>query len=137
MTQKQESILDKKLTLTEAQEQGIAPWKEPILETDQLEIYEDAFPVSEGHVLIVPKTYTLEHLTFCMRYAVGMGQLNVDTPGNGITGYNVGINMGESAGQTVMYPHVHLIFRRDGDTPDPTGGVRNVIAGKGNYKNEN
>ena len=51
-----------------------------------------------------------------------------------ITGYNIGLNMGESAGQTCMYPHVHLIPRKDGDCEDPTGGVRNVIPGKGNYK---
>ena len=51
-----------------------------------------------------------------------------------ITGYNIGINMGQSAGQTCMYPHVHLIPRKDGDTEDPVGGVRNVIPGKGNYK---
>ena len=42
--------------------------------------------------------------------------------------------MGESAGQTCMYPHVHLIPRKDGDCEDPVGGVRNVIPGKGNYK---
>jgi len=63
-----------------------------------------------------------------------MGQQNVQSLTNNITGYNVGINVGKSAGQTCMYPHVHLIFRRDGDIEDPTGGVRNVIPEKGNYK---
>jgi diadenosine tetraphosphate (Ap4A) HIT family hydrolase len=48
--------------------------------------------------------------------------------------FNVGLNMGTAAGQTVMYPHVHLIPRRTGDVEDPIGGVRNVIPGKGNYK---
>ena len=49
---------------------------------------------------------------------------------------NVGMNIGTDAGQTVMYPHVHMIPRRKGDCEDPTGGVRNVIPGKGNYKND-
>jgi len=48
--------------------------------------------------------------------------------------YNVGMNCGESAGQTVMYPHIHLIPRRTGDCADPVGGVRGVIHGQANYK---
>ena len=49
------------------------------------------------------------------------------------SGYNVGINVGKDAGQTVMHVHVHLIPRYPGDTADPTGGVRNVIPGQGQY----
>jgi diadenosine tetraphosphate (Ap4A) HIT family hydrolase len=62
-----------------------------------------------------------------------MGTQNVDTANNNITGYNIGLNIGTSAGQTVMYPHVHLIFRRDGDMEDPKGGVRGVIPSKQKY----
>jgi diadenosine tetraphosphate (Ap4A) HIT family hydrolase len=51
-------------------------------------------------------------------------------------GFNIGINWGEAAGQTVMYPHVHLIPRFVGDMADPRGGVRHVIPAKGNYKNK-
>jgi diadenosine tetraphosphate (Ap4A) HIT family hydrolase len=50
-----------------------------------------------------------------------------------ITGFNVGINSGESAGQTIFHAHIHLIPRRDGDTPNPRGGVRGVIPGKMEY----
>jgi diadenosine tetraphosphate (Ap4A) HIT family hydrolase len=50
-----------------------------------------------------------------------------------ITGFNVGMNCGESAGQTIFHAHIHLIPRRDGDTPDPTGGVRGVIPDKMSY----
>jgi diadenosine tetraphosphate (Ap4A) HIT family hydrolase len=48
--------------------------------------------------------------------------------------FNIGINMGAAAGQTVMYPHVHLIPRRTGDVADPVGGVRATIPGQANYK---
>ena len=61
-----------------------------------------------------------------------MGNDNIKS-NNNITGYNVGINMGKSAGQTCMYPHVHLIFRRDGDMIDPAGGIRGVIPEKQKY----
>jgi diadenosine tetraphosphate (Ap4A) HIT family hydrolase len=49
-------------------------------------------------------------------------------------GYNVGMNQGETAGQTVMYPHVHMILRRAGDCADPVGGVRGVVPGQANYR---
>jgi len=48
-------------------------------------------------------------------------------------GYNVGFNAGEAAGQTVFHLHVHVIPRYAGDTPEPRGGVRGVIPGKGAY----
>ena len=50
-----------------------------------------------------------------------------------VTGFNVGINAGASAGQTVFHVHVHLIPRRDGDVVDPRGGVRGVIPSKQEY----
>ena len=50
-----------------------------------------------------------------------------------ITGFNIGMNSGESAGQTVMHAHIHLIPRRRGDTPNPRGGVRGVIPEKMSY----
>jgi ATP adenylyltransferase len=50
-----------------------------------------------------------------------------------VTGFNVGMNTGESAGQTIFHCHIHLIPRRDGDTPNPRGGVRGVIPEKMNY----
>ena len=52
---------------------------------------------------------------------------------NMVTGFNVGINAGASAGQTVFHVHVHLIPRRDGDVADPRGGVRGVIPSKQGY----
>jgi diadenosine tetraphosphate (Ap4A) HIT family hydrolase len=50
-----------------------------------------------------------------------------------VVGFNIGMNAGQAAGQTVMHCHVHLIPRRHGDVTDPTGGVRHVIPGRGTY----
>lgn len=98
----------------------------------------DAFPVSEGHVLVVPRQHLarLEELDpggwaglFELVHRVSRelaGQLGVD-------GVNIGINSGGAAGQTVGHAHVHIIPRRLGDVPDPRGGVRNVIPSRAAY----
>jgi ATP adenylyltransferase len=121
-------------TLEVAKAEGRAPWTNEVYDTRDFVVYEDAYPVTEGHTLVVPKKNTNEDILKCFKFALEMGKMNVETENNFITGYNIGLNTGTSAGQTCMYPHVHLIFRRDGDTEDPVGGVRNVIPGKGNYK---
>mgnify|MGYP000314091236 CR=1 FL=1 len=118
-----------------AQQEGRAPWTDIEIDTRDFVVYNDMYPVTEGHTLVVPRLNTEECILKCFNFAQAMGNGNVLTDSNNITGYNIGLNMGESAGQTCMYPHVHLIFRRDGDTDEPIGGVRNVIPGKGNYKN--
>lgn len=120
-------------TLEQAQQEGRAPWTEVELDTRDFVVYNDKFPVTEGHTLVVPKVNHEDNLLKCFKFAVSMGEQNVSSLANNITGYNVGINMGQSAGQTCMYPHVHLIFRRDGDTEDPKGGVRGVIPAKQKY----
>jgi diadenosine tetraphosphate (Ap4A) HIT family hydrolase len=51
-----------------------------------------------------------------------------------IDGFNIGMNCGETAGQTIFHCHVHLIPRRKGDVENPRGGVRHIIAGKGYYE---
>ena len=48
-------------------------------------------------------------------------------------GFNIGVNNGEDAGQTVFHAHIHVIPRYKGDVPNPRGGVRNIIPGKGDY----
>ena len=120
-------------TLEKAQEDGRAPWTNVELNTRDFIVYNDIYPVTEGHTLVVPKENSVDCLMRCFKFATEMGNQNVQSLANNITGYNVGINMGESAGQTCMYPHVHLIFRRDGDVEDPKGGVRGVIPLKQKY----
>ena len=98
----------------------------------------DAFPVSPGHTLIIPRrlvatwfdaTTDEQHALLALANVVKAGldaELSPD-------GYNIGINVGAAAGQTVMHLHMHVIPRYHGDMPDPRGGVRHVIPGKGNY----
>ena len=120
-------------TLIKAQADGRAPWTNVTIDTKDYIVYEDIYPVTPGHTLVVPKENTQENILKCFRFAMEMGTMNVEADTNPITGFNVGINMGESAGQTCMYPHVHLIFRRDGDMENPAGGVRGVIPEKQKY----
>ncbi len=113
-------------------ESSNTPWKDPIQEDFHVAIYRDGFPVSHGHLLFVPKYDTPELVqeAFYDAYKYGLALVKSGQ----IDGFNLGMNYGKSAGQTVMYPHIHLIPRYEGDVKDPTGGVRNVIPGKGNYK---
>ena len=99
----------------------------------------DGFPVTKLHTLVIPKRHVATYFemgqaeinacTQLLQYAKGDSQFQDKT----ITGFNIGINNGESAGQTVFHCHIHLIPRRAGDVENPRGGVRHVITGKGNY----
>jgi diadenosine tetraphosphate (Ap4A) HIT family hydrolase len=119
-------------TLEQAQKDGRAPWTTIQLDTRDFVVFKDGFPVTEGHTLVVPKVNTQQEVLKCFKFALAMGEENV-AAANNITGYNIGLNTGESAGQTCMYPHVHLIFRRDGDCTNPKGGIRHCVPGKGDY----
>ena len=83
-------------------------------------------------MLFVPKYAADGVIEDCFADALALGKEKVAL--GEWDGFNIGINWGKAAGQTVQYPHVHLIPRRKGDVKDPTGGVRNTIPGKGNYK---
>ena len=121
-------------TLLTAQKEGRAPWDDIEIDTREYTVFRDKYPVTSGHLLVVPKENNLASVLKCFQFAIATGEANVVSANTDITGFNIGMNMGESAGQTCMYPHVHLIFRRDEDMKNPTGGVRNVIPEKGNYK---
>jgi diadenosine tetraphosphate (Ap4A) HIT family hydrolase len=98
----------------------------------------DGFPVSAGHTLIVPRRLVAgwfeatreEQVAMLELLEVVKAQLDAELRPDG---YNIGINAGAAAGQTVMHLHMHLIPRFNGDVPDPRGGIRHVIPGKGNY----
>jgi diadenosine tetraphosphate (Ap4A) HIT family hydrolase len=99
---------------------------------------EDGFPVSLGHSLVIPKAHvptlfdlSKEGYTACFNLARVVRDLlfNKYTP----DGFNIGTNCGESAGQTITHAHLHVIPRYTGDVPNPRGGIRHVIPGKGYY----
>ena len=98
----------------------------------------DDFPVSDGHMLLIPKRHVANYFDMTDAEKQAMTQLLDEArklldaekrPG----GYNVGINCGPVAGQSVMHVHMHLIPRYEGDVEDPRGGVRGVIPAKQKY----
>ena len=121
-------------TLKEAQDQGIAPWDDLTVDLDSVKVFADRYPVTVGHRLFVPKLNDQDNIVECFRQAYKYGDALVRN--GGCDSFNVGMNIGTSAGQTVMYPHVHCIPRRQGDCADPVGGVRGVIPGQANYRTE-
>lgn len=97
---------------------------EPMWENDRYAIWPDKFPVTEGHLLFIPKVNDLEHITETYGNAFKYGQDRVDS--GEWHGFNIGQNIGIAAGQTILWPHVHLIPRFDKDSEEK-GGVRRSI----------
>jgi diadenosine tetraphosphate (Ap4A) HIT family hydrolase len=108
------------------------PWDTIVRDDFHVAVYLDKYPCTPGHLLFVPKYNTLGVLNDAFKDAIQHGKTMVAL--KQWDGFNIGLNYGESAGQTVQWPHIHLIPRRKGDVEDPIGGVRNTIPGKGNYK---
>ncbi len=114
------------------------PESDIILETALAYAVFDKFPVSEGHALIIPKRHIANYfnLHFNEQFAC---QLIINRLKNIIDkqfkpdGYNIGVNIGRTAGQSINHVHIHLIPRYKGDVENPLGGVRNVIANKADY----
>jgi diadenosine tetraphosphate (Ap4A) HIT family hydrolase len=119
----------------ETLEESGAPWDNLVSEDFHVAIFLDKYPCTPGHLLFVPKYNSLGVLKDAFEEAVDWGKAKVEA--GEWDGYNVGLNMGEAAGQTVNWPHIHLIPRRKGDVEDSVGGVRNTIPGKGNYRSPN
>ena len=112
---------------------------EKVAENNSVFAMKDNYPVSEGHLLIIPYRHTENFFSMTeVERSNAMELIRVlknqlEESDSSITGFNIGMNSGESAGQTVMHSHIHLIPRRDGDTRNPRGGVRGVILGKMDY----
>ena len=123
----------KKIIITQPhhKEDSKAPWDDLVEEDFHVAVYRDRYPVTEGHLLYMPKYNSVAILIEAMENAVLYGTTKVEE--GEWDGFNVGLNVGTAAGQTVDWPHVHLIPRRNGDMEDPRGGVRHVIPEKGNY----
>jgi len=98
----------------------------------------DRYPVSDGHLLIVTNRHFADWFEAseaeqrAVIHALDRGR-NIIRDRHSTDGFNIGINVGEAAGQTIRHLHVHLNPRLDGDVLDPRGGVRHVIPSRGNY----
>ncbi|WP_368430519.1 HIT family protein [uncultured Parasutterella sp.] len=98
----------------------------------------DGFPVNPGHTLIIPKRHVASYFDLTEDEVQAMHELlrqmkvrieNEFHP----DGFNIGVNVGEAAGQSVFHVHMHLIPRFKGDIENPRGGVRGVIPAKRSY----
>jgi diadenosine tetraphosphate (Ap4A) HIT family hydrolase len=99
----------------------------------------DGSPVTLLHTLIIPKRHVSGW------FDLGTSEMKAYTDlllwtkdaireeDASVAGFNIGVNIGEAAGQTIFHCHIHLIPRRHGDVGNPRGGVRHVIPGKGDY----
>ncbi len=112
--------------------------KDILFENDSVFVIKDLYPVTKGHVLIVTKRHITDYFLTTKKEVLDIDQAirfmkksltNEYNP----DGFNIGVNNGEAAGQTIMHLHIHLIPRYKGDMIDPTGGVRGVIPGKQKY----
>jgi diadenosine tetraphosphate (Ap4A) HIT family hydrolase len=112
--------------------------RELILESATAYAIFDKFPVNNGHTLIIPKKHCSDYFELSFKEQAAcwymlnkakeilIQKFNPD-------GFNIGVNINESAGQTVPHVHIHLIPRYNGDVKEPRGGVRGVIPEKKNY----
>ena len=109
-----------------------------IVANDLVAAFRDAFPLSEGHCLVVPRRHEADFLALTEDESAAIWAL-VPAVRRHIevksvpAGYNIGINVGEAAGQTVGHAHLHVIPRYPGDVPDPRGGIRCIIPAKARY----
>jgi diadenosine tetraphosphate (Ap4A) HIT family hydrolase/5-methylcytosine-specific restriction endonuclease McrA len=110
-----------------------------LLENSLAFVIKDNYPVTDWHLLVVPKRHVADYFelgtaeTRACHQLVSEARALLLGQDKSILGFNIGINDGAVAGQTVMHCHIHLIPRRADDSPNPRGGVRCVIPGKADY----
>ncbi len=108
-------------------------------ETELSLVFRDAFPVTSLHTLVIPRRHVSDYFDLTEAELDDIQRLLlkhktlIENHDSSVTGFNVGNNIGRSAGQTVFHAHSHLIPRRDGDVESPRGGVRGVIPTKQAY----
>jgi diadenosine tetraphosphate (Ap4A) HIT family hydrolase len=101
----------------------------------------DAFPLNPGHSLVLPKRHVSDFFELSLEEQGDINELlwelrELLEAEHHTTSFNVGVNAGVAAGQTMDHAHVHLIPRYEGDVPDPRGGVRWVIPERAPYWNQ-
>lgn len=108
------------------------PKENIVLENKYAKAFYDKYPVQKGHLLIVPKRHATTYFDAtedeiaAIHQLIRKGKESIDSEYQP-DGYNVGVNVGEFGGQTVMHLHFHLIPRYSGDIEDPRGGIRKAI----------
>ena len=106
---------------------------------DQFNIIRDLYPVTYLHSLVIPKRHVENYFDlyqeelYELNFVLKELKFDLEKIDKKISGFNIGINIGKDAGQTIFHCHVHVIPRRRGDVEEPRGGVRGVIANKQNY----
>tara|TARA_B110000196_G_scaffold308671_1_gene309538 strand:- start:683 stop:1081 length:399 start_codon:yes stop_codon:yes gene_type:complete len=99
----------------------------------------DSYPVSKHHCLIIPKRHVKDYFELTEKEIIACDQLikkikkEIEKKDSSVKGFNLGINSGKVAGQSIMHCHIHLIPRRKDDVNNPQGGVRSVIPLKQYY----
>ena len=115
------------------------PQERIVLENDLAYAVRDGYPVTEMHSMIIPKRHIQDYFDLTTDELLACDQLirslkkEISNSDSSVNGFNIGMNSGESAGQTIFHCHIHLIPRRTGDVENPRGGVRHIIPGKGDY----
>ena len=104
----------------------------PFMETEYTGVFHDRYPAVPGHSLFVPKKNIAEYIGKSYQLAYEFGNKKIKD--GEITGFNVGMNIGLSAGQTFMWPHIHFIPRHDNDSPTKIGGIRHAHPGADHTK---
>lgn len=110
-----------------------------VAENNLAYVIRDGFAVTEGHSLFIPKRHAIDYFELVPAEVSAINSLMADQKkflqeqDSSIDGFNIGMNCGATAGQTIFHCHVHVIPRRNGDVENPRGGVRHIIPGKGYY----
>ena len=103
-------------------------------------IRDTAYPVTKHHTLIITHRHVSDYFDLKKEEIIELNKIlsnqkkKLQELDNQITGFNVGVNIGKDAGQSIMHCHIHLIPRRKGDVKDPRGGVRGVLPLKQKYE---
>ena len=115
------------------------PYERIVNEYKYFYIIRDLYPVTNLHSLIIPKRHVVSYFECNQNeydeipIILNTQKTELKLTDDSITGFNIGMNIGEDAGQTVFHFHIHIIPRRKGDVDNPKGGIRGVIPNKQKY----
>lgn len=117
----------------------VVRWDELLDENKLCYASKDVHPVTHQHTLIIPKRHVVDYFDLTEPEIAAIHQMltamrnRIKNDDLTVNGFNIGVNVGKTAGQSISHVHVHLIPRRQGDVENPQGGVRGVIPDKQKY----